>query len=171
MAMASSLPKTELSHNVEIYYQQFRMQLQRYLHNLIDDPLTCEDMVQDVFLDLCQHLRNRNIQNMKAYLYQAVRYKAARFYREKYRKEEFQEYLNSGNGAVNTTEEYLNCRDLTERYTRALAALPPKCREIFSMSRQGDYSLRDIAESLKLSVQTVKNQNSKALRHMRRHLN
>ncbi|GEM_PF-1826475 len=168
MATAPPLPKPELSENIESYYQKFRLQLERYLYSLIDDPLTCEDLVQDVFTDLVLNHHKRKIENMKAYLYQAVRFKAARFYRDKYRKEYFEKSYVRPSMSCNGTEELLNAKELQVRYEQALSGLPGKCRQIFSMSRQEDYSLLEIADTLQLSLQTVKNQNSKALRHMRR---
>ena len=49
----------------------------------------------------------------------------------------------------------------------AINELPEKCRTIFQMSRFEELKYREIAEKLGLSVKTVENQMSKALKILR----
>ena len=49
----------------------------------------------------------------------------------------------------------------------ALATLPPRCREVFSLSRDGQLTHAQIAIRLGLSVKTVENHMGRALRHLR----
>ncbi|MBS1606266.1 MAG: RNA polymerase sigma-70 factor [Bacteroidetes bacterium] len=52
----------------------------------------------------------------------------------------------------------------------AIDLLPPKCREIFLLSRFSKLSYKEIAASLEISPKTVENQLSKALRLLRAYL-
>lgn len=49
----------------------------------------------------------------------------------------------------------------------ALDSLPPKCREIFLMSKRDGMSYLEIAEELQLSVKTVEAQITKAYKRLR----
>ena len=50
------------------------------------------------------------------------------------------------------------------RMWTALDSLPPKCREVFILSKRDGLKYEEIAEELGLSVNTVRNQISKALK-------
>jgi len=52
----------------------------------------------------------------------------------------------------------------------AIDRLPPKCREVFLLSRFSKLSYKEIAASLEISPKTVENQLSKALRLLRAYL-
>ncbi len=49
----------------------------------------------------------------------------------------------------------------------ALDRLPPKCREVFVLSRMGKLTYQEIADTRGISVKTVENQMGKALRILR----
>ena len=50
------------------------------------------------------------------------------------------------------------------RLWTAIDSLPPKCREVFILSKRDGLKYEEIAEELDLSVNTVRNQISKALK-------
>ncbi len=54
-----------------------------------------------------------------------------------------------------------------ERLQKALAVLPPKCRDIFLLAKLKGMKYREIAEQLAISEKTVENQMSKAIRLLR----
>jgi len=57
--------------------------------------------------------------------------------------------------------------DLNEIIHQAIDKLPPRCREIFIMSRIDNLKTAEIAEKLDLSGRTVETQISKALKILR----
>jgi len=50
---------------------------------------------------------------------------------------------------------------------RAIAQLPPRCREAFLLRRQGHLSYAEIAQQMQTTAKTVENQITKALRMLR----
>jgi RNA polymerase sigma-70 factor (ECF subfamily) len=49
----------------------------------------------------------------------------------------------------------------------AINRLPPRCREIFLLSRDGGLTYAEIARSLEISVKTVETQMGRALKALR----
>src|SRR5262249_8733729 len=61
-------------------------------------------------------------------------------------------------------------RDEMAVLQEAIDRLPPKCREIFLLSRFSKLSYKEIASSLDISPKTVENQLGKALKLLRAYL-
>ena len=57
--------------------------------------------------------------------------------------------------------------ELEQRIHDCIDALPPKCKLVFSLSRFENMSYQEIADHLEISIKTVENQISKALRILR----
>jgi len=72
-----------------------------------------------------------------------------------------------GISEVMTAEIEARVRLLKERTREALQLLPPKCREVFVLSRVNKLTYQQIAETLQISVKTVENQMGKALKILR----
>jgi RNA polymerase sigma-70 factor (ECF subfamily) len=60
--------------------------------------------------------------------------------------------------------------ELEEKILEVLRTLPEKCREVFEMSRFDGLKYSEIAKKLNISVKTVENQMSKALKILREKL-
>lgn len=73
--------------------------------------------------------------------------------------------------AEDNPEESLQLRMLEERLTEVVnTKLPTKCREIFLLSRMEGMSNAEISEHLGISIKTVENQITRALKILRKHL-
>jgi RNA polymerase sigma-70 factor (ECF subfamily) len=60
--------------------------------------------------------------------------------------------------------------ELEEKIGEAIRSLPEKCRQIFELNRFEGFKYAEIAEQLGISVKTVENQMSKALKLLREKL-
>jgi RNA polymerase sigma-70 factor (ECF subfamily) len=131
------------------------------LHYLQDTDLA-EDMVQECFTTLWEKIRQGfPITNRRAYLYMTVRNRCLDHLRRKgIQTESLKPYDTYGIIEDDDAEE----RSATEaRLWTAIDALPEKCRQVFLMSKRDGLKYEEIAEELGLSVNTVRNQISKAL--------
>ena len=59
---------------------------------------------------------------------------------------------------------------LADSVQKGLSLLPERCRAVFLLARYHELSYEEIAVSLEISLQTVKNQMNKALSRLRKHL-
>lgn len=131
------------------------------LHYLQDTDLA-EDIVQECFTMLWEKIgQGFPISNRRAYLYMAVRNRSLDHLRRKgLPTESLKPYDTYGIIEDDDAEE----RSAMEaRLWTAIDSLPEKCRQVFLMSKRDGLRYEEIAEELGLSVNTVRNQISKAL--------
>ncbi len=131
------------------------------LHYLQDTDLA-EDIVQECFTTLWEKIgQGFPISNRRAYLYMAVRNRSLDHLRRKgLPTESLKPYDTYGIIEDDDAEE----RSAMEaRLWTAIDSLPEKCRQVFLMSKRDGLRYEEIAEELGLSVNTVRNQISKAL--------
>lgn len=133
-----------------------------------------EDLAHDVFLKLWQHRASFSptISPDAQLLTIARQLVINRYKRETVRQRVYAHWQQDRPQATPTdeTEHPLQTAELTQKLQNALAAMPPKRREIFEKSRFEGLSYDEIAEQLSISRSTVESQMVKALRLMREKL-
>lgn len=140
--------------------------LYRAAFNVLNDNLAAEDAVQEVFVDLWSRRNVLEIENLPGFLHRAVRNQTAKHIRRIKFTIEHQETFDHVLSPL-LADENLNLFDLKHQIDFSLEKLPPKCREVFRMSRFENLSNQEIAEIKKLSIRTVETHISNALRHLR----
>ncbi len=133
---------------------------------VLGDEKACEDVVQEVFIDLWEKGKFSQIENLSAYLYKAVKYKTLMTLRKNRITEKHLAVLKEIS-PVQTIDRDLQVRELREEITYHLAQLPPRCREVFYKSRFEHLRNEEIAEQLNISKRTVETHISHALRYLR----
>ena len=136
-----------------------------------------EDVVQDVFVRIWLHRDNlRDDGSLQGYLLRSV-YNQSVNYVNKHRhacsyRSYYQERIESIGYAYydpdrNPVIEKLYSQDLRTSINEAIAALPAKCREVFSLSYLQGFSHREISEQMGIAQSTVENHIYLALRQLR----
>jgi RNA polymerase sigma-70 factor (ECF subfamily) len=129
-----------------------------------------EDVVQKMFCKLWEQRTQLNIKtSVKSYLYRAVHNSCLNKIKQaKARFEHNQRYAYSmPEAAGSNSVEY---SELQLQIGKVLEELPPKCREVFEMSRMQHLSYAEIAGKLNISTNTVENHIAKALKLLRNSL-
>jgi RNA polymerase sigma-70 factor (family 1) len=135
---------------------------------ILKDADCCKDIIQDVFIWLWQHRHTLQILHLKSYLRAAIKFKVANYIRSGNVRESFFKELASVQLPVHSpAEDQVEFKQLKGIVLQAISDLPEKCREIFQLSRDEELSNREIAEKLHISVKTVENQMTIALRRVR----
>ena len=153
------------SNNVDIealFRYNYRPLCLYALHYIQDVDLS-EDIVQESYAALWEKLQEgAHVLNRKSYLYMMVRNRCLDYLRKKgIPTESLKPYDTYGIIDDDDAQE----RSQTEaRLWTAIDSLPEKCREVFILSKRDGLKYEEIAEELGLSVNTVRNQISKALK-------
>ena len=130
---------------------------------------TAEDIVQDLFIGL--FLKSKDLEvtvSLKAYLFTAVQYRIKNVFRAKIVREEYKKSLFFSPLCKNDFASNLEFAECQKKIIHSLKNLPDKCRKVFELSRNGEFSYKDISENLGISVSTVEKHISKALKVLRR---
>lgn len=149
----------------EIFRRYYRPLCLYALHYL-RVPENAEDVVQDCLTDFLERGDCLNsIGQVKGYLYMMVRNRCLDILRRDNRidyghaPEEFEERHDD--------EDYEEASFIEARMWIAIDSLPERCREVFLMSKRDGLKYEEIAEELGISVNTVRNQVSKALKALK----
>jgi RNA polymerase sigma-70 factor (ECF subfamily) len=143
------------------------------------DTYEAEEVVQRIFLKIWENRDHILIEkSISAYLYQSVRNESINFLKQKLatskNQEKYEKRLRYANLFEAISEEngssVLLVQELEGQINSAIEALPEKCREIFLLSRKENLSIKEIAEQLNISVNTVQSQISIALAKLRNFL-
>lgn len=131
-----------------------------------------DEIVNDTFLALWEK-QEVNVQEatVKSYLYTIVRNKSLNFLKKKKLNEsvldpEF-EIASSSISVI----EHLQARETEKAIFEIIERLPPKCKQIFILSRKEQMNNKEIASLLELSEKTIENQITIAIRIIRESLN
>lgn len=156
--------RSALKELFEAYYPMVCQAIRRF----VQDHATCEDLAQEVFLRFWQKRQKIQItSSLPAYLRRMAVNEALAYHRKnkRYQNEEFSPGMEK-DAAPGADEQYLHA-ELKGHITSAINTLPPKCRTVFQLSRFEELSYKEIAEKMNISVKTVENQMSKALKILR----
>jgi RNA polymerase sigma-70 factor (ECF subfamily) len=138
------------------------------IKRVIADEHVVEDLAQDVFYDLWRKRASIEITtSLRAYLRRAGVNKTLNYIRDKKIKWDDEDKLPTVSVQAPDAVQVLEGQDLKNTIEQAIDELPERCRLIFSLSRFEDMSYQQIADELDISIKTVENQMSKALKLLR----
>lgn len=130
-----------------------------------------EELAQDVMLELWRRHDSLVVdESLRAYLVRAARNRALNHVRHERMK--VRTAPRAAGEAVTQPDAPLNLAEdeLEAAIHEAVASLPPRCREVFELSRGQGLRYAEIADALGISVKTVEAQMGKALRVLRERL-
>ena len=140
------------------YYRPLCLYALHYVHNTD----ISEDIVQDSFFSLWERINSVEIENVKAYLYKTVRNRSLDYLKE---NSIYETNLSPFDLEDILTDEEAEERSLAEaRMWTIIDTLSERCREVFLLNKRDGMKYKEIADRLHISVNTVDNHISKALR-------
>jgi len=151
------------------FFKKHWTELYLYAYNILKSKESCEDIIQNVFVDFWQSVSTKDIRNPKAYLYGAVKYQVLNQIRNNCIHNRHLDHLKTLFSVQNLEDEII-FGEMDDLLIKTIKKLPDRCREIFELSRMHNLSNKEIADKLNISIQTVKNQISTALRVLRKKL-
>ncbi len=154
------------NHLVDTYHHQLCV----YAGSLSRDMYVAEDIVQNVFLKLWEQRYKLNPKfSVKGFLYRAVYNEFINQYRKKVALTSVEEYYSSRLDTIIEDEDNkTEVTNLIALVKQEIQYLPPKCKEMFLLSKQEGLTNVEIAQYLKISIKAVERQMTRAFSIIRK---
>ena len=145
--------------------------LVRVASALLRDTDAAEEVAQDVMVQLWQRRLIVDVDTpLRAYLLRAVRNRALNHLRHLRVRRDAEPEVELTYNTPLSADLPSGARELSVAARVAVSQLPPRCREIFELSRVDGLKYAEIASALDISQKTVEAQMGKALRILRERL-
>ncbi|MBL7813389.1 MAG: RNA polymerase sigma-70 factor [Saprospiraceae bacterium] len=153
-------------------YSRYFSKLYNHAYEKLHDRYLAQEVVQELFVSFWQNRYKVEVHtSLASYFFVAIRYLIINQFKKQLAYEQKIDKITLTQSHISDeTNEWLDVTDLQAEYQAALQKLPEKCREVFVMSRNGATN-KEIGEALDISVKTVEQHITKALRILRILLN
>ena len=175
-----AFPEQEKKIRFEDVYLSYFSKMKYFAKECVISEEDAENIVQDVFVELWENKEMLNMHmNLIAYLFTTIKNKCLNHLRHKLVVQETanklqEEYTISLRMNLDSLETFDNNlfsdQDIEKLISRALDALPEKCRAIFIMSKIEGKKHNEIAQELNISINTVGSQIGIAYKKLRTEL-
>lgn len=142
-----------------------------YANSLVNDPAKAQDIVQNVFIKTWErrHTLKTNL-SIKGFMYRSVHNEFIDQYRSTKSLMALEKLYMDTLFQFEMHPEQQKTEEIMQRVTVAIDDLPPKCKQIFVLSKKEGLDNIEIAEYLEISRKTVENQITKAFSILREKL-
>lgn len=149
-------------------YSAFYRYVCTVVYKMTGDGSVAEDISQEVFLEVWKRRETLDVNtSLKGYLRMIAVNKTLNHIRTKKMNFEQEDAILHVPSTEDSSQKILEGEDLQDAINAAVESLPERCRIIFGLSRYEEKTYREIAEDLDISIKTVENQMSKALKIVR----
>lgn len=155
----------------DFVFQYYYSGLCAFAESIIKDEKVVEDIVQELFVTIWIKGGQLKITGLlKSYLFTAVKNRCFDYLKHQKVKQKSAQFIQSENTYKYTPLHWIVESELKEQIEKSMQSLPPRCEEIFRMSRFEGLKNQEIADKLGLSKRTVELQISNALKVLRKDL-
>jgi RNA polymerase sigma-70 factor (ECF subfamily) len=149
----------------------YHKRLRAYAQTLINDHALAEDIVQNVFLKTWRFRKKLDVQfSLKGFLMKSVYNEFLSTYRNDRAVTLLEKkYMESLYQIVDKADE-AKIKRMVYLVKKEIQVLPPKCKHVFSLSKEDGLTNNEIAEYLNISIKTVEAQITKAFKILRKKL-
>ncbi|WP_160366786.1 RNA polymerase sigma factor [Sphingobacteruim zhuxiongii] len=151
----------------EQIYEKYAVQLYSVCYRRIQDIEISNDIIHDILLSLWENRNRKDINNLRAYLFQALRYKIIDTFQQRSKTHKlYESYLVNLQQNYIGTDHALRTKLFQELIKAEIDRLPRKMKEVFLLSREQNLTYEQIAQKLGISEQTVRSHMKHALRRL-----
>jgi RNA polymerase sigma-70 factor (family 1) len=153
-------------------YNRYAESLAGFAASKLYDLDDAKDILHDLFVKFWENREQLYIiSNLQSYLFSIIRHRIIDKIRKNITREEYASIAQSLTAVYpHSIDKHVEAKELEQTIGKLLNQLPPRVKEIYKLSREQGLSNHEIAEKLNLSEQTIKNQLSTALKHLRKSL-
>jgi RNA polymerase sigma-70 factor (family 1) len=156
----------------DVLYKKYSKKLYKFGYSILKSKEETENLIQDVYLNLWENRHKvEKDSSVKSYVFTITYNSAISVIRKKAKESQFVDYLKSlqqiNIEPVNVELEY---NELTKKLDEIVKALPQRQKEVYLMHKVDGLKYSEIAERLHISVNTIENHMSRALKTIRKKL-
>ncbi len=163
--------RQKFKNRFEVYYPM----LCKIAFGYLLDTHECEDVVQECFIKVWNNGKHElDEKEFLSYMLRAVKNNCISYLRkqkstivsldDRLLHTDYTEFMDEA------TEDESPDESIDEKLNKILVVLPPKCKEIFLLSKLEGLKYQEIASKLNISIKTVENQMGKAIKLIREQL-
>lgn len=152
-----------------VLHDKYSSKMFLYAFSILKNKHVCEDIIQNIFIAFWTKRKTVRINNIKSYLFRAVKYQIFNYFRDQKISNEDVSRLNIIDVSISASKN-MEYEELELAIYNSFLKLPKRCKEIFELSRYQNKSNKEISEELEISIQAVKNQISKAISSIKKDL-
>ncbi|MGV8091413.1 MAG: RNA polymerase sigma-70 factor [Mangrovibacterium sp.] len=154
----------------KIIFDQYYKPLCSFAKKYVLDLAVAEDIIQDLFVRFWEQRNEFQLRtSAKSYLFQAARNECLNYLKHQSVKEKYRQHI-ANVSADSFFHDKLEEEEINQMVYEVIRSLPPRCRQIFELSRFEGKTFDEIAQELSISKNTIKNQLVSALRQIRQSL-
>ena len=153
-------------------YTRYKGSLLRYCKQFLKDETGSEDVVHDIFLQLWERRDSlKTIVSFPGYLHTLAQNRILNMFRQFDVHSRFaQHIIMNKKDSTNETEDLIIDNDYAKLLNNAIESLSPRQKEIFQLSRIQGLTYREISELMQISLDTVQEHASLALKKIKGYL-
>ena len=148
-------------------FLHFYPSLQQFAFSILKSKQLSEEAVSDVFIKIWENRKTlHTITNLKFYLFTSTRNTALNYLKKQKGRQNLlpDDYWVELNSVFFDPEQLMITAEMIRKIQEAVQSLPPRCKLIFKLVKEEELKYREVAELLNLSVKTVENQMTIALK-------
>lgn len=146
----------------ESIYKKYWKNLYLTAFSILKDKQAAEDIIQDLFIKLWNKRATISVTvSLNAYLSACLKHEVFRIIRKRIAEIDTNEFIQPDK--TYNAQELIEYKELLAHTQQLIAKLSVKCQEVFVLSREDQYSHKEIAAQLNISSKTVENHIGKAL--------
>ena len=142
-----------------------------YAFRIVKDKIPAEDIVEESFIKIWERHKNfEDAGKLKSWLYATVRnacFDYLRLQQKEKQGEDSMAILQAGDVVPDTLEHIISA-EVTGHIYNVLLSLPPRCQEVLKHLFIDGMTLGEVADVMKVSINTVKNQRARGLELIRK---
>jgi RNA polymerase sigma-70 factor (family 1) len=133
--------------------------------NRVRSEEAAKELIQEIFVNLWLKRKDLEINTFSSYIFSSLKYATIDYIRSQCVREKYiNEIVKANTPFDNSTENRIALNELNEHIEKGIKNLPQKCRLVFTLKRDENYSLKQISEQLNISQKTVENHITKAIK-------
>lgn len=151
-------------------YRKFYRPLVHFAMKYLGDSNLAEDCVQELFVSLWERRETfLSHDRLRNFLYVSIRNTCLDILKHQTVEKKYASYYKEIEDETTSQTEEIIGEEVFRLLFRVIDDLPPRCKEIFLLHMDGKKN-EEIADTLRIALDTVKNQKKKAMRILRQRL-